>query len=61
MNWHSLEEFAAMGGYGVYVWGSVLATGAALALELVLLSRRKRAALGAAALSARLGSRGRTS
>lgn len=59
MNWGSFAEFIAMGGYGGYVWGSVLVTGGALALELVLLSRRKRAALGAAALSARLASRGR--
>ncbi len=59
MIWRDFAEFAAMGGYGFYVWGSVLATGGALALELVLLSRRKRAALDAAALSARLASRGR--
>jgi heme exporter protein D len=23
MQWNSLAEFAAMGGYGLYVWGSV--------------------------------------
>ena len=61
MIWNSFAEFAAMGGHGLYVWGSVLVTGGALALELALLSRRKRAALGAAALSARLASRGRPS
>lgn len=59
MIWGSLGEFIAMGGYGSYVWGSVLVTGGALALELVSLSRRKRAALQAAALSARLATRGR--
>lgn len=59
MIWGSFAEFIAMGGYGAYVWGSVLVTGGALALELVSLSRRKRAALQAAALSARLASRGR--
>ena len=59
MIWRDFSEFAAMGGYGFYVWGAVLVTGGALALELALLSRRKRAALGAAALSARLGLRGR--
>ncbi|MRV74428.1 heme exporter protein CcmD [Duganella sp. FT92W] len=61
MIWGSFAEFIAMGGYGLYVWGSVLVTGGGLALELALLSRRKRAALGAAALSARLALRGRRS
>jgi heme exporter protein D len=55
MTWRHFSDFIAMGGYGAYVWGSVLVTGAALALELALLSRRKRAALGAAALAARRG------
>lgn len=59
MIWGSFGAFIAMGGYGGYVWGSVLVTGGALALELVSLSRRKRAALQAAALSARLAPRGR--
>jgi heme exporter protein D len=53
--WLSLEEFLAMGGYGEYVWGSVLVTGAALALELAVLARRKRAALRTAALAPRRG------
>lgn len=53
MIWISLEEFIAMGGYGAYVWGSVLVTAGALALELVLLTRRKRSALLAAAQSSR--------
>jgi heme exporter protein D len=53
MTWISLEEFIAMGGYGAYVWGSVLVTAGALALELVLLTRRKRSALLAAAQSSR--------
>ncbi len=61
MNWDGLAQFLAMGGHGLYVWGSVLVTGGALALELALLARRKRAALGAAALAARLASRGRHS
>jgi len=53
MIWLSFGEFVAMGGYGTYVWGSVLVTAGALALELVLLSRRKRAALLAAAQASR--------
>jgi heme exporter protein D len=42
MQWGSLSEFWAMGGYGLYVWGSYLVTVAVLAAEvLVLRSRRK--------------------
>ncbi|SFV17445.1 heme exporter protein CcmD [Pseudoduganella namucuonensis] len=60
MNWNSWSEFAAMGGYGAYVWGSFGATALALAGELLLLSRRKRAAVAAARLAASLGAaRGR--
>ena len=53
MIWRDFGELAAMGGYGLYVWGSVLVTGGALALELLLLARRKRAALAAAVLAQR--------
>ena len=38
MIWTSASEFWAMGGYGVYVWGSVGVSAALLALE-VWLSR----------------------
>lgn len=55
MIWTGLEDFLAMGGYGGYVWGSVVVTGAALALELVLLARRQRAALRTAGLPLRRG------
>ena len=30
MNWHSVAEFAEMGGYGLYVWGSYLMAAATL-------------------------------
>ena len=33
MIWSSLAEFVAMGGYGVFVWGSVGVSAALLALE----------------------------
>lgn len=33
MIWSSFAEFGAMGGYGVYVWGSVGVSAALLALE----------------------------
>ena len=31
MNWSSLSDFAAMGGYALYVWGSYAVAAAALA------------------------------
>ena len=40
MIWNSTSEFFAMGGYGLYVWGSFVVCVAALLLEQVLLKRR---------------------
>ena len=40
MNWHSLDEFLHMGGYGLYVWGSYLVTALCIAAELVMLRLR---------------------
>jgi heme exporter protein D len=45
--WNSVGEFLAMGGYGLYVWGSFGFCAAALAVEAVMLAQRRRAALGA--------------
>lgn len=45
MNWNSWAEFVAMGGYGLYVWGSLLAVAAVMAVELLELRLRRRAAL----------------
>ena len=45
MNWQSPTEFFAMGGYALYVWGSFGVCAVALALEVFLLSRRRRAIL----------------
>ena len=42
MNWGSLDNFLAMGGYGLYVWGSYGVTFALLALEIILVLKRKR-------------------
>jgi heme exporter protein D len=39
MQWSSLSEFGAMGGYGLYVWGSYAVTLALLILEVVLLRK----------------------
>jgi heme exporter protein D len=44
MNWNSIGEFLAMGGYGLYVWGSYAVTFGLIALELVLLAQRRRGA-----------------
>jgi len=44
MNWGSIGEFFAMGGYAGYVWGSYGVTFLLLALELVSLAARHRTA-----------------
>ncbi len=43
MNWSSWAEFWAMGGYGVYVWGSFGMTAALLCAEPLLIGARRRA------------------
>ena len=45
MNWGSLDNFLAMGGYAFYVWGSYLVTLGLVLAEMVLLALRKRSAL----------------
>jgi heme exporter protein D len=45
MIWRSAGEFFAMGGYGLYVWGSLAMCALALAVEMLLVSRRRHAAL----------------
>ncbi|MDN3919144.1 heme exporter protein CcmD [Roseateles violae] len=44
MNWRSLDDFLAMGGYGLYVWGSYGVTLAALAVEAWRVRQRLRTA-----------------
>ena len=44
MTWSSFSEFAAMGGYGFYVWGSYGVTALVIALEFFLLISRHRTA-----------------
>ena len=39
-----MSEFLAMGGYALYVWGSYGVTFAVLAVEVMLLWKRKREA-----------------
>ena len=45
MNWGSLSEFLAMGGYGLYVWGSYAVTAGLIVVEIILLRSRRRAML----------------
>ena len=49
MNWHSASEFFAMGGYGLYVWGSYAVTALFMGIEPVLAARRHAEARRAAA------------
>ncbi len=42
MNWGSWQNFLAMGGYGLYVWGSYGVTLVVLAAEIVALVMRRR-------------------
>jgi heme exporter protein D len=46
VSWGSLDNFLAMGGYGLYVWGSYAVTLVLIVAELVLLARRRRSAVG---------------
>jgi heme exporter protein D len=43
MNWAGLSEFAAMGGYGLYVWGSFGMTAVVMFGEMVSLRARRKA------------------
>ena len=45
MQWGSLENFLAMGGYGFYVWGSYVVCAAVVVAEIWALRNRRRAAL----------------
>ena len=43
--WASWSDFFAMGGYGLYVWGSYGVTLAVIVLEIAAVRRRRRTAL----------------
>lgn len=45
MQWNSASEFFAMGGYGLYVWGSFGITAAVMVIEVLQLSHRRRQTL----------------
>ena len=42
MQWHSVAQFLAMGGYAFYVWGSVGVCAVAMIAEPLLLRRHHR-------------------
>jgi heme exporter protein D len=42
MQWASLSEFWAMGGYGLYVWGSYVVTAAIIVVEILLLKKSRK-------------------
>jgi heme exporter protein D len=42
MQWNSVGEFLAMGGYGLYVWGSFGVCAAAMVIEPILAGKRNR-------------------
>ena len=42
MQWHSVSEFLAMGGYAFYVWGSFGVTAVVMIAEVLLLRARRR-------------------
>ena len=44
MIWGGVSAFLAMGGYAGFVWGSYGVTAACMALEIILLAARHRAA-----------------
>ncbi|MHB8666529.1 MAG: heme exporter protein CcmD [Burkholderiales bacterium] len=45
MNWGSWQNFVAMGGYGLYVWGSYIVTLVVLVAEIVSLTMRRRSVI----------------
>lgn len=53
MNWGSADNFFAMGGYGLYVWGSYVVTAILMLVEPLLAIHRRRRALHDALADAR--------
>ncbi len=41
--WNSLSDFLAMGGYGLYVWGSFGVTALIMAVEPIVVARNQKA------------------
>ena len=47
MNWGSPAEFFAMGGYGLYVWGSVIVCVLIMVMEPIMAVKRQKVILQA--------------
>jgi heme exporter protein D len=45
IHWNSLSEFLAMGGYGLYVWGSFGVTALIMAVEPIMVARNRKATI----------------
>lgn len=45
MSWNSASDFFAMGGYGLYVWGSYVVAAVVMMAEPLLAARRHQRAL----------------
>ncbi len=45
IHWDSFSDFIAMGGYGLYVWGSFGVTVAIMAIEPILAARQRKSTL----------------
>ncbi|MCK6389568.1 MAG: heme exporter protein CcmD [Azonexus sp.] len=45
IHWHSFSDFIAMGGYGLYVWGSFGTTALLMTIEPILVIRNRKSTL----------------
>ena len=45
IHWNSFSDFLAMGGYGLYVWGSFGATALIMAVEPIMVARNRTATI----------------
>jgi heme exporter protein D len=45
IHWNSFSDFLAMGGYGLYVWGSFGMTALIMAVEPMMVARHRKATI----------------
>ncbi len=45
IHWNSFSDFLAMGGYGLYVWGSFGVTALILVVEPIVIARQRKATI----------------
>ncbi len=58
MIWNSWAEFFAMGGYGLYVWGSTVAVAACMLGEVAALRMRRKAVVEQLRMTQRAAQKG---